>query len=120
MGESGVRFKMAAAPGRRAALVNAAFRRQIIVMTRSFKTLVPKRARPKGSAARPASKPVTPQQLDAAAQTQAQAQASQGPAPEASQENGSAEPRPPEIGGPDGPEPTRYGDWERGGICYDF
>ena len=25
-----------------------------------------------------------------------------------------------EIGGPDGPEPTRYGDWERKGICYDF
>nr|WP_241503749.1 succinate dehydrogenase assembly factor 4 [Ferruginivarius sediminum] len=28
--------------------------------------------------------------------------------------------KPKEIGGPDGPEPTRYGDWERGGICYDF
>jgi len=25
-----------------------------------------------------------------------------------------------EIGGPKGPEPTRYGDWERGGRCYDF
>jgi hypothetical protein len=25
-----------------------------------------------------------------------------------------------EIGGPPGPEPTRYGDWERNGICYDF
>ena len=25
-----------------------------------------------------------------------------------------------EIGGQDGPEPTRYGDWERKGICYDF
>ncbi len=25
-----------------------------------------------------------------------------------------------EIGGPKGPEPTRYGDWERNGICYDF
>ena len=25
-----------------------------------------------------------------------------------------------EIGGPAGPEPTRYGDWERNGICYDF
>lgn len=28
--------------------------------------------------------------------------------------------RPKEIGGPKGPEPTRYGDWERNGICYDF
>jgi hypothetical protein len=25
-----------------------------------------------------------------------------------------------EIGGPEGLEPTRYGDWERNGICYDF
>lgn len=28
--------------------------------------------------------------------------------------------RPPEIGGPEGPEPTRYGDWERKGLCVDF
>ena len=26
----------------------------------------------------------------------------------------------PESGGPAGPEPTRYGDWERGGRCIDF
>lgn len=25
-----------------------------------------------------------------------------------------------EVGGPRGPEPTRYGDWERNGRCYDF
>lgn len=25
-----------------------------------------------------------------------------------------------EKGGPKGVEPTRYGDWERGGIAYDF
>jgi hypothetical protein len=25
-----------------------------------------------------------------------------------------------ETGGPSGPEPTRYGDWERNGICVDF
>ncbi|KAK1421457.1 hypothetical protein QVD17_23801 [Tagetes erecta] len=25
-----------------------------------------------------------------------------------------------EIGGPHGPEPTRYGDWERNGRCSDF
>ena len=29
-----------------------------------------------------------------------------------------AEPR--EIGGPKGPEPTRYGDWEYSGRCIDF
>jgi hypothetical protein len=28
--------------------------------------------------------------------------------------------KPAEIGGPSGPEPTRYGDWERGGRCVDF
>ena len=27
---------------------------------------------------------------------------------------------PGEFGGPKGPEPTRYGDWERGGRCTDF
>jgi hypothetical protein len=26
----------------------------------------------------------------------------------------------PEVGGPAGPEPTRYGDWERRGRCIDF
>ncbi|MDE0154546.1 MAG: DUF1674 domain-containing protein [Gammaproteobacteria bacterium] len=25
-----------------------------------------------------------------------------------------------EIGGPKGPEPTRYGDWEKNGRCVDF
>jgi hypothetical protein len=28
--------------------------------------------------------------------------------------------KPREIGGPKGPEPTRYGDWEKGGRCIDF
>lgn len=27
---------------------------------------------------------------------------------------------PPEIGGREGPEPTRYGDWEKNGRCIDF
>lgn len=27
---------------------------------------------------------------------------------------------PKEIGGPKGPEPTRYGDWEKKGRCIDF
>jgi len=25
-----------------------------------------------------------------------------------------------EVGGPKGPEPTRFGDWERAGRCVDF
>jgi len=28
--------------------------------------------------------------------------------------------KPVEKGGPKGPEPTRYGDWERNGKCVDF
>ena len=28
--------------------------------------------------------------------------------------------RPKELGGPSGPEPTRYGDWEINGRCIDF
>ena len=28
--------------------------------------------------------------------------------------------RPKEVDGPQGPEPTRYGDWERKGIVSDF
>jgi hypothetical protein len=29
-------------------------------------------------------------------------------------------PQPPESGGRDGPEPTRFGDWEKNGRCIDF
>ena len=28
--------------------------------------------------------------------------------------------RPKEIGGRDGPDPVRYGDWEKNGRCIDF
>jgi len=33
---------------------------------------------------------------------------------------GQGKSRPREHGGPSGPEPTRYGDWERNGRCSDF
>jgi hypothetical protein len=46
------------------------------------------------------------------------------PKPETTGSAGSGEKaspaRPKEIGGPPGPEPTRYGDWERNGRCVDF
>lgn len=32
----------------------------------------------------------------------------------------STDAKPEEIGGPKGPEPTRYGDWEKAGRCIDF
>jgi hypothetical protein len=36
----------------------------------------------------------------------------------AADDKASASPR--EIGGRDGPDPTRYGDWEKAGRCIDF
>lgn len=45
------------------------------------------------------------------------------PAPEPAADpaaEGDAGDEPKEIGGPKGPEPTRFGDWERGGRCSDF
>ena len=36
------------------------------------------------------------------------------------QEHRGKDNHPIEIGGPKGPEPTRYGDWERKGRCIDF
>jgi hypothetical protein len=45
------------------------------------------------------------------------------PAPAAddpSEPRTAATPPPVEIGGRDGPEPTRFGDWEKNGRCIDF
>jgi len=47
------------------------------------------------------------------------------PAPQPSQtgtaaQERAASARPREIGGRDGPEPTRFGDWEKAGRCIDF
>lgn len=39
---------------------------------------------------------------------------------EARRRNAEAAERPAEIGGPKGEEPTRFGDWERGGRAVDF
>ncbi len=44
------------------------------------------------------------------------AEAAERRAQEASQANR----LPPEVNGPSGPEPTRYGDWEINGRCIDF
>lgn len=41
-------------------------------------------------------------------------------ADEADDQSPSPEDRPKEIGGREGPDPTRYGDWEKGGRCIDF
>ena len=39
---------------------------------------------------------------------------------EGADDKGAIEDRPKEIGGRKGPDPTRYGDWEKGGRCIDF
>jgi len=74
-------------------------------MSKQFHARTPKPAKPRaGSAERPQAAGVDRAKLDRAAAQPVDAKA------------GTAK----EVGGPDGPEPTRYGDWERGGICYDF
>ena len=42
------------------------------------------------------------------------------PRPPAESPKPETPPMPTEIGGPKGPEPTRYGDWERKGRVSDF
>lgn len=39
---------------------------------------------------------------------------------EARRKAAKAEPLPTELGGRDGPEPVRYGDWEKKGLAIDF
>ncbi|MGH6879373.1 succinate dehydrogenase assembly factor 4 [Hypericibacter sp.] len=51
--------------------------------------------------------------------TQAPGEPAVGPMPAAEKPKPAA-PKTREIGGPKGPEPTRYGDWEVGGRCSDF
>ncbi len=60
----------------------------------------------------PAAKPSPP-----AASTALQPDASR---PDALHPDGPRNNAPIELGGPLGPEPTRYGDWERKGRCIDF
>lgn len=40
--------------------------------------------------------------------------------PPAARPPAAAPAKPKEVGGREGPEPTRYGDWEVKGICVDF
>jgi hypothetical protein len=39
---------------------------------------------------------------------------------QARREKDKSEPLPPELGGRDGPEPVRYGDWLKKGLAVDF
>ena len=59
----------------------------------------------------PQRKPLTPAAERALAEAEARRKAAAAAA---------AAPPPKEFQGPTGPEPTRYGDWERKGIASDF
>lgn len=56
----------------------------------------------------PATPPLPPAALRALAEAEARRQAAK------------ALELPPELGGRDGPEPVRYGDWEKKGLAVDF
>ena len=55
----------------------------------------------------PETKPLPPAAIRALAEAEARRQAEKAALP-------------PELGGPKGPEPVRYGDWERKGLAVDF
>jgi hypothetical protein len=65
---------------------------------------------PRPAAAASERKPLTPAAQRALAEAEARRQAAEA----------NARPVPKESGGPKGPEPTRYGDWEHKGIASDF
>ena len=44
----------------------------------------------------------------------------QTPVPEKTEQSVPEATPAPEIGGREGPDPTRYGDWEKNGRCIDF
>jgi hypothetical protein len=58
----------------------------------------------------PGRKPLTPAAIRALAEAEARRKAAEA----------NAAPSAKEFHGPKGPEPTRYGDWERKGIASDF
>jgi hypothetical protein len=64
------------------------------------------------TSAQPPRKPLTPAAQRALAEAEVRRQAAAAKA--------DAEAAPKEFQGPKGPEPTRYGDWERKGIASDF
>ncbi len=61
-----------------------------------------------------ARRPLTP----AAQRALAEAEARRKEAEAREKAAGSGDQR--EVGGQEGPDPVRYGDWEKGGICWDF
>jgi hypothetical protein len=65
-------------------------------------------------------KPKKPNKAEIAARIRAAGERAKAEADERRAAAAAAPPLPPELGGPKGPEPTRYGDWEKKGITSDF
>ncbi len=70
-----------------------------------------KRAKPDTAPAAATDKPTEAPQA-AAAKAAKKSKAAQTTSPDAAPA--------PEVGGRDGPDPTRFGDWEKNGRCVDF
>lgn len=65
--------------------------------------------------------PQKPGEEDAASRTLSpEAQRALAEAEQRRREAPSTGPSPAEVGGRNGPDPVRYGDWEKGGIASDF
>ncbi len=64
--------------------------------------------------------PLTTRVAMVCARPQGAAAAAVQPSAPPDKRSGRAKEKVAEIGGPKGPEPTRFGDWERNGICVDF
>jgi len=62
-------------------------------------------------------KPVTPEEKEARLKAAAERALAEA---EARRAEKAALDLPPELGGRDGPEPVRFGDWERKGLAIDF
>ena len=65
-------------------------------------------------------KPKKPSKAEIAARIRAAGERAKAEADERRAAAAAAKPLTPELGGPKGPEPTRYGDWEKKGITSDF
>jgi hypothetical protein len=76
-------------------------------------------SRPETVTPGPAGKALPPAAQRALAEAEARRKAAAAKAA-AAKADAKAEPAPKEFQGPQGPEPTRYGDWERKGIASDF
>ncbi len=88
-----------------------------MAMARSYKSHQPKPAR----WARDADPALAPGRTAApGAEAPSQPDAAPEPVKPPGKASGKTTGKAKEIGGPSGPEPTRYGDWERKGICVDF